>query len=148
MAARKNDRKLARRWAFLKRRLLRLPQEPHGFEVDFCPLPDIVEGECGFWLGLIVDHENGSILMTNIVDEPSSQENAAELLSRAMESSHPKVPCRPEMVFLRDNLTWEPLFPFLERLEIETVITDDLIPLPCAPDPIVQFMIVKAICAI
>ncbi len=27
-----------------------------------------------------------------------------------MESSHPKVPCRPEIVFLRDNPTWKQLF--------------------------------------
>jgi len=35
MAARKNERKLSRRYAFLKRRLLRLPQAPHAIEVDF-----------------------------------------------------------------------------------------------------------------
>ena len=64
MAARKNERKLSRRYAFVKRRLLRLPQEPHGIEVDFCPLPDIVEDEYGFWLGLVVDQDTGFILAT------------------------------------------------------------------------------------
>jgi hypothetical protein len=49
------ERSLARRWAFLRPRLLRLPHESHRFEVDFCPLPDIVEDEYNFWLGLVVD---------------------------------------------------------------------------------------------
>jgi len=70
MAAWKDHWPLARRWAFLKPRLRRLPQEPHGFEVDFSPLPDHVCDEHGLWLGLVVDHGPGLILMTSILDEP------------------------------------------------------------------------------
>jgi hypothetical protein len=55
MAAWKDHWPLVRRWAFLKRRLLALPQKPHSMEVDFCPLPDIVSDQFGFWLGLVVD---------------------------------------------------------------------------------------------
>ena len=50
---RKADPKLGKWWARLKRRLLLLPQESFAIEADFCPLPDIVEGEYGFWLGAI-----------------------------------------------------------------------------------------------
>ncbi|MCY2987050.1 MAG: hypothetical protein NTY19_04180, partial [Planctomycetota bacterium] len=119
--------KLGRRYAFVKRRLLRLPQESHGMEVDFCPFPDIVEDEFGFWLGLAVDHDVGRILMTSILDEPPSAEDAADIMTRAMELSHPKVSCRPKMVFLRDNPTWEATFPWLQQLGIETVVTEDLL---------------------
>ena len=96
-------------------------------EVDVCPFPDIVEGECGYWLGLAVDHDVGRILMTSVLDEPPSAKDVAEIMSRAMELPYPKVPCRPKMVFLRDNPTWEATFPWLEQLGIETVVTEDLL---------------------
>ena len=60
-------------------------------------------------------------------DEPPSAEDAADIMTRAMELSHPKVSCRPKMVFLRDNPTWEATFPWLEQLGIETVVTEDLL---------------------
>lgn len=140
MAARKDRWTLARRYAFVKRRLLRLPQEPHGIEVDFCPLPDIVEDEYGFWLGLVVGHDTGFILMTSVLDEPPSAEDAADILSRAMEDTYPKVPSRPQIVFLRDNPTWEALFPFLEQLGIETVVTDDLLHWDARAEELMEWM--------
>lgn len=60
MSKRNSGPRLSRRYAFVKRRLLRLPQESHGIEVDYCPLPDIVPDEGGFWLGLAVDHDTAS----------------------------------------------------------------------------------------
>ena len=82
MAAWKDHWPLARRWAFVKRRPLRLPQESHGMEVDFCPLPDNVCDKLGLWLGLVVDHDFGLILMTSILDEPPIVQDLLEILSR------------------------------------------------------------------
>ena len=140
MASRKNDRKLGRRYAFVKRRLLRLPQQSHGVEVDFCPLPDIVEDEYGFWLGLVVDYDSGSILMTSILDEPPGAEDAADIVARAIENSHPNGPCRPQIVFLRDNPTWEGLLPFLEQLGFATIITDDLLHWDAKAEELMEWM--------
>jgi hypothetical protein len=67
MAARKEHRELGGRYAFLKRRLLQLPQESLTMEVDFCPLPHNPGIEDGFWLGLIVDPHGGSMLMESRV---------------------------------------------------------------------------------
>jgi hypothetical protein len=132
--------KLSRRYAFVKRRLLRLPQHSHSIEVDFCPLPDIVEDEDGFWLGLAVDHDTGFIFKTSVLDEPPTAEGAADILSGAMEHTHPKVPCRPQIVFLRDNPSWEALYPWLAQLEVETVVTDDLLHWDAKAEELMQWM--------
>ena len=79
MAAWKDHWPLARRWAFVKPRLLRLPQKSHGMDVDFCPLPDNVCDEHGFWLGLVVDDGFGLILMTSILDEPPIVQDLLEI---------------------------------------------------------------------
>jgi len=127
MAAWKDHWPLARRWAFLKPRLLRLPQKAHGMEVDFCPLPDNVCDEHGLWLGLVVDHGLGLILMTSILDEPPIVQDLLKILSEAMECPLPSGRFRPEVVFLRDNPEWEQLFPHLGHVGIETVVSEDLL---------------------
>lgn len=58
-------------------------------EADFCPLPDNVCDEHGLWLGLVVDHGFGLILMTSILDEPPIVQDLLEILSRAMECPLP-----------------------------------------------------------
>ena len=126
MTKRNTGPRLSRRYAFVKRRLLRLPQQPHGVEIDFCPLPDIVPDESGFWLGLAVEHGTGFIFMTSVLGEPPTAEDAADILSGAMENSHLKARCRPETVYLRDNPSWEALYPWLGQLGVEAAITDDL----------------------
>jgi hypothetical protein len=109
-------------------------------EVDFCPLPDIVPDESGFWLGLAVDHDTGFIFMTSVLDEPPTAEDAANILSRAMERTHPRVFGRPQIVFLRDNPSWEALYPWLEQLEVETVVTDDLLHWDAKAEELMQWM--------
>ena len=126
MAAWKDHWPLARRWAFLRPRLLGLPQESHGMEADFCPLPDNVCDQHGLWLGLVVDHDFGLILMTSILDEPPIVQDLLGILSRAMECPVPSGRFRPEVVFLRDNPEWEQLLPYLGHVGIETVVTEDL----------------------
>ena len=113
MAAWKDHWPLARRWAFLKPRLLRLARESHRMEVDFCPLPDNVCDEHGLWLGLVVDHGLDLVLMTSILDEPPIVQDLLEILSAAMECPHRTGRFRPEVVFLRDNPEWEQLLPYL-----------------------------------
>ena len=127
MAAWKDHWPLARRWAFVKPRLLRLPQKSHGMGVDFCPLPDNVCDEHGLWLGLVVDHGLGLILMTSILDEPPIVQDLLKILSEAMECPLPSGRFRPEVVFLRDNPEWEQLFPHLGHVGIETVVSEDLL---------------------
>ena len=126
MAAWKDHWPLARRWAFFRPRLLQLPQKSHVFEVDFCPLPDIVEDEYGFWLGLVVDPDLDLILTTNVLDEPPIVQDLAGILSGAMECLLPCGRFRPEIIFLRGNPEWDQLFPFLGQVGIEAVVTEDL----------------------
>ena len=118
--------KLSRRYAFVKRRLLQLPQQSHAVEVDFCPLPDIVPDESGFWLGLVVDHDVGTVLMTSVFEAPPTAEDAAEIITRAFECPFPRAASRPGRLLLRDNPSWEALYPWLEQLGIENVVTEDL----------------------
>lgn len=118
---------LARRWAFLKSRLLRLQQKSHKFQIDFCPLPDIVENEYGFWLGLVVDPGLDLILATSILDEAPIVQDLAEILSGAMQCPLSCGCFRPEIALLRDNPEWDQLFPFLGQVGIEVVVTEDLL---------------------
>jgi len=127
MSAWKDHWPLARRWAFLKPRLLRLRQKSHGFQVDFCPLPDIVENEYGFWLGLVVDPGLDLILATSILYEPPIVQDLAKILTDAMQCPLPCGCFRPEIVLFRDNPEWDQLFPFLGQVGIEAVVTEDLL---------------------
>ena len=140
MAAWKDHWPLARRWAFLKRRLLGLPQKPGFMEVDFCPLPEIVSNACGFWLGLVVDPGLDLILATSILDEPPIVQDLAEILSGAMECLLPCGRFRPEVVVLRDNPEWERLFPYLNQVDIEAVVTEDLLHWDEKADELIEWM--------
>lgn len=134
------DPRLSRHYAFVKRSLLRLPQQSHGVEVDFCPLPEIVPGESGYWLGLVVDHDTRTILMTSVVAASPSADDAAETISRALECSHFRAACRPSRLFLRDNPTWEALCSWLKQLGIETVVTEDLRHWDAKADELIDWM--------
>ena len=140
MAAWKDHWPLARRWAFVKPRLLRLPQKSHGMEVDFCPLPDNVCDEHGLWLGLVVDHGLDVVLMTSILDEPPIVQDLLEILSTAMECPHPTGRFRPEVVFLRDNPEWEQLLPYLGHVGIETVVTEDLFDWDAKAEELIEWL--------
>jgi len=118
--------KLGKRWAHLKRTLLLLPQEPFALEVAFCPLLDIVDDECGLWLGLVVHHQDGSILLESIDERPPDLEGIAHLLAGTIQCAHPRPGCRPEAVLFRDGPEWQAIIPYLKELEIETVVTEEL----------------------
>ncbi len=118
--------RLGKWWAHLKRHLLLLPQESFALEVDFCPLPDIVDNEYGFWLGMVVNHEDGSILMHNIDQELPNLEEIAHLLAGTMNCAHPSPRRRPKAVLFRDDPEWHAMVPYLNELGIETIATDDL----------------------
>jgi hypothetical protein len=96
-------------------------------EVDFCPLPDIVSDQYGFWLGLVVDPHLDLILATSVLDEPPVVQDLAEILSKAMECLLPCGRFRPEFVVLRDNPEWERLLPFLGQIGFEGVVAEDLL---------------------
>jgi len=123
---RKAGPKLGKWWAHLKRRLLLLPQESFAVEVDFCPLPDIVDGEYGFWLGLVAHHQDGSILTKGIHQEPPSLDRIAHLLAGTMDCAHPRPRCRPEAVLFRDDPEWQAMVPYLNELGIEAIATEEL----------------------
>lgn len=80
-------------------------------EVDFCPLPDIVDNEYGFWLGMVVNHEDGSILMHNIDQELPNLEEIAHLLAGTMNCAHPSPRRRPKAVLFGMILNGTQWFP-------------------------------------
>ena len=123
---RKDGPRLGKWWAHLKRRLLLLPQESFAVEADFCPLPDIVEGEYGFWLGLVAHHQDGSMLMHTIDQEPPNLDEIAHLLAGIMDCAHPRPRRRPEAVLVRDDPEWLEMVPYLDELGIEVVVTEEL----------------------
>ena len=127
MTKRKAGPRLGKWWAHLKRRLLLLPQESFAVEVDFCPLPDIVDDEYGFWLGLVAHHEDGSILTHNIDQQPPNLDSIAHLLAGTMDCAHPRPRRRPEAVLVRDDPEWLEMVPYLDELGIEVVVTEELL---------------------
>ena len=127
MTRRQGKLKLGKGSAFVKRRLLWLPQEDLVREADFCPLTESVSGEHSLWLGLVVSHHNGSILAQEILEDPPDVNNLANLLDNAMQSPlTDENRCRPKAIHLRDNPEWEELLPHLEQLSIQVVVTEDL----------------------
>ena len=96
-------------------------------EVDFCPLPDIVDDEHGFWLGLVAHHQDGSMLMHTIDQQPPNLDEIAHLLAGAIDWPHTDVRCRPEAVLVRDDPEWQVMVPYLEELGIEVVVTEELL---------------------
>lgn len=126
MTKRQAGQKLGKWWAHLKRRLHLLPQEPFAVEVDFCPLPDIVGDEYGLWLGLVVHHQDGSMLLETIDEQPPDLERIAHLLAGTMQCAYPRPCSRPQAVFFRDDPEWQAMVPYLKELGIETVVTEEL----------------------
>jgi len=118
--------KLGKWWAHLKRRLLLLRQESFAVEVDFCPLPDIVGDEYGLWLALVVNHQDGSILLESIDEQPPNLERIAHLLAGTMQCAYPRPCSRPQAVLFRDDPEWQAMVPYLKELGIETVVTEEL----------------------
>jgi hypothetical protein len=112
--------------AFVKRRLLWLPQQDVAREVDFCPLPDILQGH-DLWLGMVVSYRDGSILAQEIVEQPPDVNDLGTLLANSMKSplTDDHHGC-PRTVYLRDNPEWQGLFPHLKQLKIEVVVTEAL----------------------
>jgi len=127
MAARLGKLKLGKGGgAFVKRRLLWLPQQDVAREADFCPLPELIEGR-ELWLGMVVSHHDGTILAQEIIEQPPTVNDLATLLAYSMErpvtdDRHG----RPKKFYLRDNPEWEELFPHLAQLKIQVVVTEDL----------------------
>lgn len=111
---------------FVKRRLLWLPQVDVEREADFCPLPELLEGR-ELWLGMVVSHHDGSILAQEVIEQPPTVNDLANLLANSMErpltdDRHG----RPKTLYLRDNPEWQELFPHLKQLKIDVVLTEDL----------------------
>ena len=127
MAAKQGKLKLGKgAGAFVKRRLLWLPQVDVVREADFCPLPDLLEGH-QLWLGMVVSHHDGSILAQEIIEQPPNVNDLADLLANSMvrpltDDRHG----RPSTFHLRDNPEWQELFAHLGQLKIEVVVTEAL----------------------
>lgn len=126
MPKRNDGPRLGKWWAYFKRRVLLLPQEPFAIEADFCPLPDIVDGEYGYWLGLVAHHQDGSILTHNINQEPPNLDSIARQLAGTMQCSYPRPQCRPKTVYFRDGPEWQAMVPYLTELQIEAIATEEL----------------------
>jgi hypothetical protein len=127
MAAKQGKLKLGKgAAAFVKRRLLWLPQVDVAREVDFCPLADILKNH-DVWLGMVVSYHDGSILAQEIIEQPPDVNDLATLLANSMKSPLTEDRHgRPSTFYLRGNPEWEELFPHLKQLKIEVVVTEAL----------------------
>ena len=126
MARQQGRLKLGKGSAFIKKRLLRLPQADLIREADYCPLPESLCGGHGLWLGILVSHD-ASILAQEILEHAPTVNDFGKLLANAMQRPlTDERYCRPKAIHVRDNPEWEELFPHLEQLDIEIVVTEDL----------------------
>lgn len=89
MAARQGKLKLGKgAGAFIKRRLLWLPQVDVERDADFCPLPEYLEGR-SLWLGMVVSRHEGLILAQEIIEQPPTVNDLANLLANSMDARSP-----------------------------------------------------------
>jgi len=127
MARRQEKLKLGKGSAFVKRRLLWLPQEEFIWEAGFSPLPEMPDSGNTLWLGMVVNRQDGSILSEDILEYVPTINDFAELLANAMQRPlTDENRCRPRVICIRENPDWQELFPHLKQLGIEIVIAEDL----------------------
>ncbi|MBN2296637.1 MAG: hypothetical protein JXM70_29685 [Pirellulales bacterium] len=127
MAKLQSKLKLGKSSAFGKRRLLWLPQKNLVQNADFYPLPETVSGNRSLWFGMVVSHHNGSLQSQEILEHAPTVNDLAKLLADAMRSPlTDEDRCRPKAIHFRDNPEWDELFPHLEQLGIQIVITESL----------------------
>ena len=112
--------KLGKGSAFVKSRLRRLPQFEETWEADVQPIPGKRPGQINFWLGMVIEQEDGGVLTTLSLDSPPTVNEFAKLLANAMyrpmndDQQH-----RPTKIMLRREPEWDEVFPHLRELGIE-----------------------------
>jgi len=127
MAKQQGKLRLGKGSAFVKRRLLWLPQEDVVLEADFTPYPESICDHHESWQGMVVGPCDGSILASETVETTPTVNDLADLLANAMwRPLTGGTRCRPTTIRLRDNPEWEELVPHLRQLKIEVVVTEAL----------------------
>ena len=128
MTVEKAKLKLGKGVAFVKSRLLRLPQTADTWEVDIQPMAG-KQGRIEFWLGMVLEqeHEHGGMPANQSFDHSPTVNDLAKLLADAMyrplseDGQH-----RPATILLRQNPAWDELVPHLRQLGIEVAFADAL----------------------
>ena len=57
-----------------------------------------------------------------------------------MECSYFRAASRPSRLLLRDNPSWEAIYPWLEQLGIETLVTEDLLHWDAKADELIEWI--------
>jgi hypothetical protein len=126
MPQRPRKLKLGKSSAFVKRQLSWLQHGDVIQEAGFHPLPAVF-GDHGLWLGLAVSRQDGTVLAQEILDVAPDVNDLAKLLAHAMQRPlMGQGRCRPYAIHLRDNPEWQELYPHLEQLGIEVVLSEGL----------------------
>ena len=112
--------------AFVKARLKRLPQEGNTWEADFRALPKPLSENQTHYLGLVVVQGEGSVLAEEQVEHTPDVNDLATLLAHAMRRPLTGRGHRPQRVRVRKNPRWPELFPHLQEVGVETVVSSDL----------------------
>jgi hypothetical protein len=117
--------RLGKGTAFVKSRLLRLPQEMDEWEVDFHELPCPTGQQSAGYLGIVLS--NGGVLLREIhLEESPDVNDLADLLARAMKSPFDGPAHRPSTIILRNCPEWSELFSHLGQLDIEIELKKSL----------------------
>ena len=114
--------KLGKGVAFVKSRLLRLPQVGEEWEADFEALPKPMTQTETYYLGMVVIKKGGSLLADMEVHGRPSVNDLATLLANAMRRPLDGNARRPKLIRLRGHRQWRELFPVLQELGVEVSV--------------------------
>ncbi len=114
--------KLGKGAAFVKSRIVRLPESGETWEADFEALPKPMTQTETDYLGMVVAKKGGALLADLSIHGKSSVNDLATLLANAMRRPLDGNARRPKAVHLRGHPQWRELFPVLEELGIEVSV--------------------------
>ena len=89
MAKGRHQLKLGKGSAFVKTRLMRLPQEDETWEADFRALPQAITQSATHYLGMVLTQPNGFLLAESEVEQKPTVNDLATLLANAHAAAIP-----------------------------------------------------------
>jgi hypothetical protein len=110
--------KLGKGVAFVKSRIIRLPESDETWEADFEALPMPMTRTETHYIGTVVAKKGGRPLADLTVRSSPSVNDLATLLANAMRRPLDGNARRPKLVHLRGRSQWRELFPVLEGVGI------------------------------
>jgi hypothetical protein len=118
--------KLGKGSAFVKSRLMRLPQEDETWEADFRALPQAITQSVTHYLGMVLTQPDGFLLAESEVEQKPTVNDLATLLANAMQRPFVEGSHRPRRIHLRGHPQWQELFPHLKEVGIEVAVRSGL----------------------